>query len=116
MNSKSFDVPYPIGTYLTKNENGVEHLDQVEKYVLSNEGLFVILMLDVKTDPRLSVEISIDDLLEKWEEDKNIHFSHDIGTKIIIGLPGDVSFHFSHDVGTKITLDDKTKKKVRTKD
>ena len=46
MNSKNFDVPYPIGTYLTRNENGVEHFDQVKKYVLSNEGLFVILMLE----------------------------------------------------------------------
>lgn len=113
MNSKSFDVPYPIGTYLTRNENGVEHLDQVEKYVLSNEGLFVILMLDVKTNPRLSVEISINDLLEKWEEDKNnIHFSGDIGTKIMIGLPEDIDFHFSGDIGTRITLEG-TKKRAR---
>ena len=106
MNSKSFDVPYPIGTYLTRNENGVEHLDQVEKYVLSNEGLFVILMLDAKTDPRLSVEISINDLLKKWEEDKNnIYFSGNIGTKIMIGLPEDIDFHFSSDIGTRITLE-----------
>lgn len=113
MNSKSFDVPYPIGTYLTRNENGVEHLDQVEKYVLSNEGLFVILMLDVKTNPRLSVEISINDLLEKWEEDKNnIHFSGDIGTKIMIGLPEDIDFHFSGDTGTRIASGE-TKKRIR---
>lgn len=113
MNSKSFDVPYPIGTYLTRNENGVEHFDQVEKYVLSNEGLFVILMLDVKTDPRLSVEISINDLLEKWEEDKNnIHFSGDIGTKIMIGLPEDIDFHFSGDTGTRIAAGE-TKKRIR---
>ena len=113
MNSKSFDVPYPIGTYLTRNEKGVEHLDQVEKYVLSNEGLFVILMLDVKTNPRLSVEISINDLLEKWEEDKNnIHFSGDIGTKIMIGLPEDIDFHFSGDTGTRIASGE-TKKRIR---
>ena len=113
MNSKSFDVPYPIGTYLTRNENGVEHFDQVEKYVLSNEGLFVILMLDVKTNPRLSVEISINDLLEKWEEDKNnIHFSGDIGTKIMIGLPEDIDFHFSGDTGTRIASGE-TKKRIR---
>ena len=113
MNSKNFDVPYPIGTYLTRNENGVEHFDQVKKYVLSNEGLFVILMLDVKTNPRLSVEISINDLLEKWEEDKNnIHFSGDIGTKIMIGLPEDIDFHFSGDTGTRIASGE-TKKRIR---
>ena len=113
MNSRSFDVPYPIGTHLIRNENGVEHLDQVEKYVLSNEGLFVILMLDVKTNPRLSVEISINDLLEKWEEDKNnIHFSGDIGTKIMIGLPEDIDFHFSGDTGTRIASGE-TKKRIR---
>lgn len=113
MNSRSFDVPYPIGTHLIRNENGVEHFDQVEKYVLSNEGLFVILMLDVKTNPRLSVEISINDLLEKWEEDKNnIHFSGGIGTKIMIGLPEDIDFHFSGDTGTRIASGE-TKKRIR---
>lgn len=113
MNSKSFDVPYPIETHLIRNEKGVELLNQVEKYVLSNEGLFVILMLDVKTNPRLSVEISINDLLEKWEEDKNnIHFSGDIGTKIMIGLPEDIDFHFSGDTGTRIASGE-TKKRIR---
>ena len=82
MNNNNFTVPYPVGTYLVKKENGVDHVDQVNKYILNNKGLFVVLMLDVETNPRLSTEISINDLLNKWKKDDSIRFSSNIGTLI----------------------------------
>ncbi len=52
----NIEIPYPIGTYLKKIENGQEHLDKVVKYIITEQGLFVILQLDVNKDPRLSRE------------------------------------------------------------
>ena len=86
MKNVSFTMPYPIGTYLIKNVNGNEHLDQVNKYVVDENGTFVILMLDVETNPRLSTAISIDNLLQNWKEDTGIHLSGDIGTRLHIGM------------------------------
>lgn len=84
MENISFSVPYSIGTYLIRNEDCSEHLDQVGKYVVDEKGISVILMLDVETNPRLSTAISIDNLLQNWKEDTRIH--GDIGTKLTIGM------------------------------
>lgn len=73
MKNISFTVPYPIGTYLIKNVDGNEYIDQVNKYVVDEKGISVILMLDVETDPRLSTAISIDNLLQNWKEDTRLH-------------------------------------------
>jgi len=90
MNNKFFSIPYPIGTYLIKNENGVQHLDQVNRYILDEKGLSVILTLDALKEPRLSTEISVDRLLENWKEAQNIFLTgNNIGTKILTGMEVD---------------------------
>lgn len=43
-------------------------------------------MLDVELDPRLSVAISMDELLQNWKEDTRIHLSGDIGSRLHIGM------------------------------
>ena len=68
MNSVFFTVPYAIGTKLTKNVDGQNHIDQVHKYVIDEKGISVILMLDVLGNPRLSSEIRIEDLVKNWQE------------------------------------------------
>lgn len=85
MNNTNFTVPYPIGTYLTKNIDGTNHLDQVDKYIIDENGVSVILTLDVETDPRLSIPISVEDLLENWLEDTK-HLSSDTETKSNISM------------------------------
>ncbi len=80
------NVPYDIGTYLIKEENGQSHLDQINKYIFDANGLSVILILDVETNPRLSTEIKITDLLKNWKEDRNIHVSSNHGTCLNIGM------------------------------
>lgn len=72
MKNISYTMPYPIGTYLTKREDGIIHLDQVNKYVIDKDGLSAILTLDVEINPRLSIPISIGDLLQNWKEDTRI--------------------------------------------
>lgn len=86
MKNIDFTVPYAIGTYLIKYKDGIEHLDQVNRYVIDEKGISVILMLDVETDPRLSTAISVEDLLRNWKKDTDIHLSGDIGNKLHIGM------------------------------
>ena len=82
----NIEIPYPIGTYLKKIENGQEHLDKVVKYIITEQGLFVILQLDVNKDPRLSREISVNDLLNNWVIDLGIHFTTSIGSLVNTNL------------------------------
>lgn len=86
MNNMNFNVPYRIGTRLVKVENGQEHLDRIEKYVIDSSGLSAILMLDIDKDPRLSKEIGINNLLENWKKDDRIRLTGDIGTKLNTGM------------------------------
>lgn len=72
MENLNYTVPYLIGTYLIKSEDGINHLDQVNKYVIDKDGLSAILILDVEINPRLSIPISIGDLLQNWKEDTRI--------------------------------------------
>ncbi len=80
------NIPYSIGTYLKKVENGQEHLDRVLKYIINEYGVFVILVLDVDKAPRLSTEISVVDLLNNWKLDDGIHLNESIGTRLSTGL------------------------------
>ena len=65
-NNSSIDLPYPVGSYVTTNENGILHIDQVHQYVYDREGLGVILELDVLCSPRLSTRIDIEKFLSNW--------------------------------------------------
>ena len=66
MKNITINIPYPVGTYLITEENGVEHIDQIYEYVLDKNGLSVILKLEVFTKPRLSTRIDLIELLNKW--------------------------------------------------
>lgn len=68
MNNISIKVPYEIGTYLIKEEYKRKHVDQVHEYIIGKEELFIILMLDVLENPRLSNRITLKDLLSNWKE------------------------------------------------
>ena len=68
--NNNVDLPYPIGTYLIKDEDGIIHVDQVHEYIIGREGVSVILLLDALTDPRLSTKISINYLINDWTEYK----------------------------------------------
>lgn len=59
-------LPYPVGTYLSTKENNQLHIDKIYQYIIDKDGLGVILVLDVLNDPRLSIKISIDKLLNNW--------------------------------------------------
>lgn len=66
MNDFNVNFPYQIGTYLTKEENGNMHIDQIFSYYLDKDGIYAILILDVLKDPRLSTKIKIEKLLNDW--------------------------------------------------
>ena len=70
MNDININLPYPIGTYLIKDEAGVIHIDQIYEYIIGREGISAILLLDALTDPRLSTKISINYLINDWTEYK----------------------------------------------
>jgi len=66
MKKEKIIVPHPVGTYLEKIEDGKKHVDQVYEYNINKNGLFVILILDVTENPRLSAKISLEELNNKW--------------------------------------------------
>ena len=71
---KSFNVefPLPIGTYVSKEEDGVVHVDQVYQYIIDTNGIFVVIMLDTLTSPRLSTPIQLDAFINNWDELKQL--------------------------------------------
>lgn len=66
-NKNKVSLPYPVGSYVTTEENGVFCIDQIDKYVFDTDGLGVVLKLNVLGDSRLSVKISIDEFLKIWK-------------------------------------------------
>ena len=66
-NNVNINIPYPIGTYLTCNDNGQVHIDKVLKYIYDRNGLSVIITEDIFTDPRSSIQISIDEFSSRWQ-------------------------------------------------
>lgn len=69
-NSFNVEFPYPIGTYLSKEEDGVTRIDQLYEYVIDKNGVSVVVILDALTNPRLSVKIDMDVFLNNWAEAK----------------------------------------------
>ncbi len=65
-NKNNVQLPYPVGSYVTTEENGILHIDRVHQYVYDTNGLGVILELEVLSDPRLSVRIDMKDFLLHW--------------------------------------------------
>ena len=75
MESIKINVPYPIGTYLDKIEDGKRHIDQLYEYIITKDGLFAVLILDSMENPRLSTRISIEELNNKWTLTKDVHLN-----------------------------------------
>lgn len=75
MKNLKLNVRYPIGTYLDKVEDGKRHIDQVCEYVINKEGLFAVLVLDAKEEPRLSERIRVEELEDKWKLTQDVHLN-----------------------------------------
>ena len=67
MNNFNVEFPYPIGSYLTKEVDGITHIDQVEEYTFDKNEFHTYLILDVFTNPRLSKKIDYTDLVNNWK-------------------------------------------------
>ena len=66
MNRFNIEFPYPIGTYLSKKENGIVHIDQVCEYIVDRNGISVVVILDALSAPRLSTRIDINRFVNNW--------------------------------------------------
>lgn len=75
MENIKIGVPYAIGTYLDKIEDGKRHIDQVYEYIINQNGIFAILLLDVIENPRLSTRISIEELNDKYTLTQDVHLN-----------------------------------------
>lgn len=64
--SLSYNIPYKIGTRVSRIENNSIHIDQIYEYVIDKSGLSVTLMLDVDSNPRLSSLIDINYFMNNW--------------------------------------------------
>lgn len=56
-------LPYKIGTIVKTTERG---FDKIDHYIIG-EKIFVVLILEYKTNPRLSVPIELNDFVQRWE-------------------------------------------------
>ena len=65
-NKNNVLLPYPVGSYVITEEDGILHIDQVHQYVYDRNGLGVILELEVLSNPRLSTRIDMKDFLLHW--------------------------------------------------
>ena len=68
MKGFNYEFPYPIGTYLSKVEDGITHVDQLHEYVIDKTGVSVVLKLDALTAPRLSTKINMEIFINNWTE------------------------------------------------
>jgi len=75
MESIKINVPYPIGTYLDKIEDDKRHTDQLYEYIITKDGIFAVLVLDVRENPRLSTRISVEELNDKWTLTKDVNLN-----------------------------------------
>lgn len=68
MNNFNIEFPYPIGTYLSNEQDGITHIDQLREYIIDKKGISVVVMLDALTVPRLSTRIDMDYFLSNWSK------------------------------------------------
>lgn len=60
-------LPYKIGTIVKTTEGGFDKYDKIVHYIIG-EKIFVVLILEYKTNPRLSVPIELNDFIKRWKE------------------------------------------------
>lgn len=78
MKKYAVKFPYKIGTrFCLKGEDGAIFYDQIAKYIVKNDGIYVVLWLCTDTNPRLSVEIPLEEFLKQYKkpikEEKNFN-------------------------------------------
>ena len=55
-------MKYFVEQKLFRMENGQLHIDRIERIIRNSKGTSVVLMLDVDQNPKLSSEISIENI------------------------------------------------------
>lgn len=68
MEEYNVKFPYKIGTRFQTTDSGITYVDQLAKYVVKKDGIFVILWLCVDKEPRLSEGIPLAEFLSKWSK------------------------------------------------
>lgn len=63
----NIELPYKIGTIVKTAEGGFDKYDKIDHYIIS-EKIFVVLILEYKTNPRLSVPVELNDFVQRWKE------------------------------------------------
>ena len=56
---------YDLGTVVTCNESGKDIYAKVDHYIIDKK-IYVVLMLDYNTDPRLSRKLDLEYFQNKW--------------------------------------------------
>ena len=59
-------LPYIVGTYVICVENGKLQADRISDYIITPEGDFVVLDLNITSSQRVSERIKLSDFMEKW--------------------------------------------------
>ena len=60
------ELPFNTGDCVVIESDGLKHIDQIEEYIITKEGNFVVLKHDAFQDPRLSARIPLDEFEKKW--------------------------------------------------
>ena len=61
------ELPYKIGTIVKTTEGGIDKSDKINNYIIG-EKIFVVLILEYKTNPRLSTPIELNEFIQRWNE------------------------------------------------
>lgn len=61
------ELPYKIGTIVKTTEGGIDKYDKINNYIIG-EKIFVVLILEYKTNPRLSTPIELNEFIQSWNE------------------------------------------------
>lgn len=63
----NINLPYEPGTEVVTTESGIKRHDRIDHYIVGKK-VQVVLVLECRTAPRLSVPIELDDFLERWSK------------------------------------------------
>lgn len=66
MSRISVELPFNTGDCVVIETDGFKHIDQIEEYIITKEGNFVVLKHDAFQDSRLSARIPLEEFKKKW--------------------------------------------------
>jgi len=75
MRNEKIIIPYSVGTYLDRIKDGKRHVDKVDKYIINEHGIFVVLMLDARENYRALKKISIEEFNNEYVLTKDVHLN-----------------------------------------